>query len=95
MGKLIYMGNVSLDGYTEDERGDFGFTAPNDAEMHGWLLEHVSRWRTALYGRKMYETMLYWETSHTLPGQSPEDLSLHGSGGRRRRSSTRRRWRSR
>jgi dihydrofolate reductase len=69
MAKLIYMMNVSLDGYTEDEHGDFGFAAPTDAEVHRWIFAHVSQFRTCLYGRRVYETMLYWETAHTLPDQ--------------------------
>jgi dihydrofolate reductase len=69
MAKLIYMMNMSLDGYTEDEQGRIGFTAPRDEEMHRWIFELVSSFRTCLYGRKTYETMLYWETAHTLPDQ--------------------------
>jgi dihydrofolate reductase len=69
MAKLIYMMNTSLDGYIEDEHGDFGWTAPNDEEVHTWIFEHVSKFRTCLYGRKVYETMLYWETAHTISDQ--------------------------
>lgn len=69
MAKLIYMMNTSLDGYTEDEHGDFGWGAPQDEEVHTWIFEHVSSFRTCLYGRRVYETMLYWETAHTIPNQ--------------------------
>src|SRR5690348_14888839 len=69
MAKLIYMMNTSLDGYTEDEHGGFGWTAPQDEEVHTWIFAHVSSFRTCLYGRRVYETMLYWETAHTLPDQ--------------------------
>src|SRR5262249_18945647 len=69
MAKLIYMMNTSLDGYTEDEGGDFGWGAPQDEEVHTWIFEHVSSFRTCLYGRRVYETMLYWETAHTVPNQ--------------------------
>jgi dihydrofolate reductase len=69
MAKLIYMMNTSLDGYVEDEHGDFGWTAPKDEEVHTWIFEHVSSFRTCLYGRRVYETMLYWETAHTFPDQ--------------------------
>jgi len=69
MAKLIYMMNMSLDGYTEDEHGDFGWTAPLDEEVRTWVFAHVSSFRTCLYGRRVYETMLYWETAHTLPDQ--------------------------
>lgn len=69
MAKLISMMNTSLDGYTEDEHGRFDWTAPHDEEVHTWIFTHVSSFRTCLYGRRVYETMLYWETAHTIPGQ--------------------------
>ena len=69
MAKLISMMNTSLDGYTEDEHGGFGWTAPQDEEVHTWIFAHVSSFRTCLYGRRVYETMLYWETAHTVPDQ--------------------------
>lgn len=69
MAKLIYMMNTSLDGYTEDEHGGFGWGAPKDEEVHTWIFKHVSSFRTCLYGRRVYETMLYWETAHTIPDQ--------------------------
>ena len=53
MAKLIYMMNTSLDGYTEDEHGDFGWGAPKDEEVRSWILAHVSSFRTCLYGRKI------------------------------------------
>ena len=70
MAKLIYMMNTSLDGYIEDEHGDFGFAGPQDEEVNAWILPHVSSFRTCLYGRRIYETMVYWETAHTLPLQT-------------------------
>ncbi len=69
MAKLIYMMNTSLDGYTEDENGRFDWGAPKDEEVHTWIFAHVSSFRTLLYGRRMYETMQYWETAHTLSDQ--------------------------
>lgn len=69
MAKLVYMMNTSLDGYTEDEHGRFDWTAPKDQEVHTWIFAHASSFRTCLYGRKVYETMLYWERAHTLPDQ--------------------------
>ena len=69
MAKLIYMMNCSLDGFTEDEHGDFGWGAPKDEEVRDWIFEHAARFRICLYGRRVYETMLYWETAHTVPNQ--------------------------
>ena len=76
MAKLIYMMNMSLDGYIEDEQGRFEWGAPLDEEVHTWIFEYVSQFRTCLYGRRVYETMLYWETAHTLPGQTQLELDF-------------------
>lgn len=70
MGKLIYGMIQSLDGYTEDERGAFGWGEP-DEEMHAYINELAVPVGTYLYGRRMYETMVYWETAHTLPDEPP------------------------
>jgi len=69
MAKLIYSMLVSLDGYTEDEHGDFGWGAPEDEEVHSYINELASSFGTYLYGRRMYETMVYWETAHTVRDQ--------------------------
>lgn len=60
-GKLIYSMLQSLDGYTEDVNGAFDWAAPGE-EIHGYVNELASSVGTYLYGRKMYETMVYWET---------------------------------
>jgi dihydrofolate reductase len=69
MATLIYSMLTSLDGYTEDEHGDFGWGAPEDEEVHSYVNELASSVGTYLYGRRMYETMVYWETAHTIPDQ--------------------------
>jgi dihydrofolate reductase len=69
MAKLIYALNMSLDGYTEDEHGRFGWGADGDEELHIDICKLVSVFGTFLYGRKMYEKMVYWETLHTISGQ--------------------------
>jgi dihydrofolate reductase len=71
MGKLIYSMLTSLDGYTEDEHGEFGWGAPEDEAVHFFINELGSSFGTYLYGRRMYETMVYWETAHTVPDQPP------------------------
>ena len=71
MAKLIYSMFTSLDGYTEDEHGEFGWGAPEDEEVHSYINELASSVGTYLYGRKIYETMVYWETAHTIPNQPP------------------------
>src|SRR5262245_5173937 len=69
MAKLIYSMLTSLDGYTEGEHGRFGWGAPEDEAVHSYINELGSSFGTYLYGRRMYETMVYWETAHTVPGQ--------------------------
>ncbi len=61
MGKLIYSAIASLDGYVEDGRGSFDWAAP-DEEVHAFVNELERPVGTYLYGRRMYETMVYWET---------------------------------
>jgi dihydrofolate reductase len=70
MAKLIYAVIASLDGYVADEDGNFDWAAP-DAEVHAFVNDLERNIGTYLYGRRMYETMVYWETAHTLPDQSP------------------------
>jgi dihydrofolate reductase len=69
MAKLIYSMIMSLDGYTEDAQGDFSWGAPEDVELHSYINELASSVGTYLNGRRMYETMVYWETAHTIPDQ--------------------------
>ena len=65
--KLIYSMLMSLDGYTEDANGKFGWGAPEDEEVHAYINELGSSIGTYLYGRKMYDTMVYWETADREP----------------------------
>jgi dihydrofolate reductase len=69
MSNLIYVANMSLDGYTEDKDGKFDWTEPSD-EVFKFVTEIVRTTRTHLYGRRMYETMRVWETDPNLAGQS-------------------------
>src|SRR6201990_2770867 len=61
MAKLIYSAIASLDGYVEDASGEFDWAAPDD-EVHAFVNELERPIGTYLYGRRMYETMVYWET---------------------------------
>jgi dihydrofolate reductase len=70
MAKLIYSAITSLDGYVADEDGNFDWAMP-DEEVHGFINELERQVGTYLYGRRIYETMVYWETAHTLPDQPP------------------------
>jgi dihydrofolate reductase len=68
MAKLIYSAIASLDGYVEDEKGGFGWAAP-DEEVHAFVNELERPIGTYLYGRRMYETMAYWESGGDEPEQ--------------------------
>ncbi|MEJ2864245.1 dihydrofolate reductase family protein [Actinomycetospora flava] len=72
MGRLIYSMLTSLDGYTADAAGDFGWGIAEDPELHSAMEEMVRDVRTYLYGRRMYETMVFWETADALPDEPPE-----------------------
>ena len=64
MGSLIYSAIASLDGYVEDEQGKFDWAAPDD-EVHAFVNDLERPVGTYLYGRRMYETMVFWETVST------------------------------
>jgi dihydrofolate reductase len=70
MAHLIYTANTSLDGYTEDMDGKFDWTDPSE-EVFRFITNLIRADGTHLYGRRMYETMMVWETDPNLAGQSP------------------------
>ena len=69
MAKLIYSAIASLDGYVEDAQGTFAWAAP-DEEVHAFVNDLERGVGTYLYGRRMYETMVFWETARTRRDQS-------------------------
>ncbi len=70
MAKLIYSMVTSLDGYAEAAEGGLG-TGADDQEVHTFINDLFRPVGTYLYGRRMYETMIFWETAHTEPGHPP------------------------
>ncbi len=70
MAHLIYTANTSLDGYTEDKDGNFNWTGP-PGEVFRFITNLLRAEGTHLYGRRMYETMMVWETDPNLAGESP------------------------
>lgn len=70
MAKLIYSALMSLDGYIADETGNFDWAAPDD-EVHAFVNELVRPIGTYLYGRRMYEVMVAWETMLSSGEQHP------------------------
>ena len=69
MAKLIYIANMSLDGYIEDAHGRLDWTEPTD-EVFTFITDLVRPTGAYLYGRRMYETMAVWEADPTLAAQS-------------------------
>jgi dihydrofolate reductase len=69
MANLIYSAIASLDGYVEDEQGKFDWAAP-DEEVHAFVNDLERPVGTYLYGRRMYETMVFWETVNTAESES-------------------------
>lgn len=61
MAKLIYSAITSLDGYVADEQGNFDWAAP-DEDVHTFVNDLERPTGTYLYGRRMYEVMVAWET---------------------------------
>jgi len=88
MAKLIYSMITSLDGYAEAAEGDLGRGA-EDQEVHTFIGDVFRHVGTYLYGRRMYETMVFWETPWTpSPTCRRTSCSTPPTGKPRRRSST-------
>jgi dihydrofolate reductase len=69
MAKLIYTAIASLDGYVADEDGNFDWAEP-DEEVHTFVNDLERSVGTYLYGRRLYEVMVAWETT-PLTDQPP------------------------
>jgi dihydrofolate reductase len=69
MARLIYVSNMSLDGFMSDTAGNFDWSEPSD-QLHAFFNDLIRPIGTHLYGRSMYEVMSYWETALTVPGHS-------------------------
>jgi dihydrofolate reductase len=70
VARLIYSAIASLDGYVEDENGRFDWAAPDD-EVHAFVNDLERTVGTYLYGRGMYETMVFWEHPPDVSAQPP------------------------
>lgn len=69
MSKLVYINNVSLDGYFEDDQGALDW-APPDSDVFASTTSLMRSFGTYLYGRRLYESMAHWETDPALAAQS-------------------------
>jgi dihydrofolate reductase len=77
MAKLLYSAIMSLDGYVADSDGRFDWAVP-DEQVHGFINDLERPVGTYLYGRRMYQVMLGWETAHTIADQPPVMLDFAG-----------------
>jgi dihydrofolate reductase len=76
MGKLIYLMNVSLDGFVETADRSLDWTVV-DRELHTWFNDEERRTQASLYGRRLYETMAaYWPTAESDPGATDYTLDF-------------------
>jgi dihydrofolate reductase len=75
MARLIYSAITSLDGYVADAEGRIDWAAP-DEEVHAFVNDLERPVGTYLYGRRMYDTMRYWEAAHTVAGQPAVSLDF-------------------
>ena len=67
MGRLIYLMNVSLDGYIETTDHSLDWTTVDD-EMHGWFNDELRGTEALFYGRRLYERMnAHWPTAESDP----------------------------
>jgi dihydrofolate reductase len=66
MRSVTYSMGVSLDGYIAGPHGDFDWTEP-DEEVFRFVTDEIREVGVHLLGRRLYETMLYWETADQDP----------------------------
>jgi dihydrofolate reductase len=66
MRELIYSMTVSLDGFIAGPNGEIDWSAPDD-ELHRFHNEQTRELGAHLCGRRLYETMVYWETADQDP----------------------------
>lgn len=71
MAELIYAAITSLDGYVADRDGRFDWSVP-DEQVHAFVNDLVRPVGTYLYGRRLYEVMVAWETVPTGPEVAAE-----------------------
>jgi dihydrofolate reductase len=75
MRKVIFSMGVSLDGFIAGPSGEINWTAP-DAELFRFHTDQTLELDAHFCGRRLYETMLYWETAHGDPSAGPVELEF-------------------
>ena len=64
MGRLLFAAMTSLDGYVADAAGGFAWAAP-DLEVHAFVNDVTRSTGTFVCGRRLHETMRYWDAAPT------------------------------
>ena len=77
MCAVIFSMGVSLDGYIAGPGGDFDWAAPDD-ELHRFHNEQTRELGAHLCGRRLYETMVYWETADRDPSIGATEREFAG-----------------
>jgi dihydrofolate reductase len=75
MRSVTYSMGVSLDGYIVGPDGGFDWTAAPDKELFGFVTDQIREVGVQLLGRRLYETMLYWETADQDPSLDDDMLA--------------------
>ena len=76
MGRLIYLMNVSLDGFVETVDHGLDWTVI-DEELHTWFNDRERATDASLYGRRLYEVMnAYWPTAESDPAATKAMLDF-------------------
>lgn len=75
MRKLIYSMGVSLDGFIAGPNDEIDWSRP-DEELHRFHNRHTEDLGAHLCGRRLYETMVYWETAHEDPAATEFELEF-------------------
>ena len=92
MRSVIYSMSVSLDGYIAGPDGSFDWTTP-DEEVFRFFTDQTRELAAHVMGRRLYETMLYWETADQNPALDYDTVEWVPYGGPSRRSCSRQRCR--
>ena len=73
MRSVTYSMSVSVDGYIVGPDGGFDWTAPDEVVFRFWI-DEIRQVGVHLMGRRLYETMLYWETADQDPSLDDAEL---------------------
>jgi dihydrofolate reductase len=77
MGKVVYSMGISVDGFIAGPGGEIDWSAP-DEELHRFHNQQARELGAHLLGRRLYETMLFWETAADLPEISATEREFAG-----------------